>query len=144
MQGNLGHASAASDGRAANRLALFAGVPLIAALAFSAPSLALAACGASHPAFIRRRLRERRQRSGAARLVDRQLRQSDRRQSPSGGARGHPCSDRRDEDRKRQRAFARSQAGAPSLRPPRTYSASAEGKGLTLIALARRRACQRS
>ena len=52
MQGNLGHASAASDGRAANRLALFAGVPLIAALAFSTPSLALAACGASHPAGV--------------------------------------------------------------------------------------------
>lgn len=50
MQVRLKRGSAASGARSVRRLALFAGVPLIAAMALSLPDRALAACGPSHPA----------------------------------------------------------------------------------------------
>ena len=52
MQVRLERGMAASGVRSVGRLALFAGVPLIAALALAIPEAALAACGASHPAGV--------------------------------------------------------------------------------------------
>lgn len=52
MQDRLERGSAASGVRSVSRLAFFAGVPLIAGLALSAPQAALAACGPSHPAGV--------------------------------------------------------------------------------------------
>jgi hypothetical protein len=50
MQENLARGAGASSVRTVSRLTLFAGVPLIAALALSAP--ALAACGVRRPAGV--------------------------------------------------------------------------------------------
>jgi hypothetical protein len=52
MQGNLERGKAASAMRSVSRLAIFAGVPLIAALTLSVPERALAACGTSRPAGV--------------------------------------------------------------------------------------------
>jgi hypothetical protein len=52
MQVNLERGKAASAMRSLSRLAILAGVPLIAALALSAPERALAACGTSRPAGV--------------------------------------------------------------------------------------------
>lgn len=52
MHDRLERGRAASRVRTVGRLAFFAGVPLLAALAFSVPESALAACGASHPAGV--------------------------------------------------------------------------------------------
>jgi hypothetical protein len=53
MQANLDRGRAASGARSVSRLAILAGAPLIAALALSLPSPALATeCGASHPAGV--------------------------------------------------------------------------------------------
>src|SRR6516225_6351769 len=52
MQVNLERGKAASAMRSVSRLAVLAGVPLIAALALSAPDRALAACGTSRPAGV--------------------------------------------------------------------------------------------
>ena len=48
MQANLESGKAASGARSVSRLAILAGVPLIATLALCAPDRALAACGATH------------------------------------------------------------------------------------------------
>jgi hypothetical protein len=48
MQANLERGKAASGARSVSRLAILAGVPLIATLALCAPDRALAACGATH------------------------------------------------------------------------------------------------
>lgn len=52
MQVRLERGRAASGVRSVSRFAFFAGVPLIAALALSAPEGAFAACGPSHPAGV--------------------------------------------------------------------------------------------
>ena len=52
MQVNLERGKAASAMRSVSRLAILAGVPLIASLALSASDPALAACGASRPAGV--------------------------------------------------------------------------------------------
>jgi hypothetical protein len=52
MQVRLERRRAASGVRSVSRFAFFAGVPLIAALALSAPERAFAACGPSHPAGV--------------------------------------------------------------------------------------------
>ncbi|HLX98058.1 MAG TPA: hypothetical protein VKR62_05130 [Roseiarcus sp.] len=52
MQVRLERGRAASGVRSVSRFAFFAGVPLIAALALSAPERAFAACGPSHPAGV--------------------------------------------------------------------------------------------
>ena len=52
MQVNLERGKAASAMRSLSRLAILAGVPLIAALALSTPDRALAACGTSRPAGV--------------------------------------------------------------------------------------------
>jgi hypothetical protein len=52
MQVNLEPGKAASAMRSVSRLPILAGVPLIAALALSAPERALAACGTSRPAGV--------------------------------------------------------------------------------------------
>ena len=52
MQVNLERGKAASAMRSVSRLAIFAGVPLIAALTLSVPERALAACGTSRPAGV--------------------------------------------------------------------------------------------
>jgi hypothetical protein len=52
MQVNLGRGKAASAMRSVTRLAILAGVPLIAALTLSVPERALAACGTSRPAGV--------------------------------------------------------------------------------------------
>ena len=52
MQVNLKRGKAASAMRSLSRLAILAGVPLIAALALSVPDRALAACGTSRPAGV--------------------------------------------------------------------------------------------
>ena len=52
MQVNLERGKAASAMRSVSRLAILAGVPLIAAWALSVPDRALAACGTSRPAGV--------------------------------------------------------------------------------------------
>jgi hypothetical protein len=52
MQVRLERRRAASGVRSVSRFAFLAGVPLIAALALSAPERAFAACGPSHPAGV--------------------------------------------------------------------------------------------
>jgi hypothetical protein len=52
MQVRLERGRAASGVRSVSRFAFLAGVPLIAALALSAPERAFAACGPSHPASV--------------------------------------------------------------------------------------------
>lgn len=52
MQVRLERGRAASGVRSVSRFAFLAGVPLIAALALSAPERAFAACGPSHPAGV--------------------------------------------------------------------------------------------
>ena len=138
MQAKLDRGKAAYRMRSVRLpVAIFAGVPLIAALAFLAPESALAACGASHPAGVHAatassgvhaatstpatagggggvrnpRVCERRQRLGAARPAGRSLGPGDRDRRPR-VPRHDP---HRQEDHERQRAFARRQAGASRL-----------------------------